>query len=117
VRSVLSFADVALNPMRWGSGTNLKMLDYALAGVPLLSTAFGARGLALDADAHFGTIEPGGLVPALEAFRATDGDVVATRVRAAHPRVVEHFAWDAIAAGWLATPALRELLEGAVAAR
>ena len=40
-----ALADAALNPMRWGSGTNLKMLDYALAGVPILSTRFGARGL------------------------------------------------------------------------
>ena len=116
VRSVLAFADVALNPMRWGSGTNLKMLDYALAGVPLLSTIFGARGLGLEAEAQYGTIGSDGLAAAIEAFRATDGEIVTARVRAAHARVIEHFTWDAIAAGWLAHPALRELLEGAVAA-
>jgi glycosyltransferase involved in cell wall biosynthesis len=117
VRSVLAFADVALNPMRWGSGTNLKMLDYALAGVPLLSTTFGARGLGLEAGAQYGVIEPDGLVTAVVGFRATDGEVVAARVRGARARVVEHFAWDAIAAGWLAHSALRELFEGAVADR
>jgi glycosyltransferase involved in cell wall biosynthesis len=42
---VLSLADVALNPMLSGSGTNLKMLDYMAAGVPVISTAIGARGL------------------------------------------------------------------------
>ncbi len=42
---ILSIADVALNPMRSGSGTNLKMLDYMAAGVRVLSTKVGARGL------------------------------------------------------------------------
>ena len=42
---ILSIADVALNPMLSGSGTNLKMLDYMAAGVCVLSTKTGARGL------------------------------------------------------------------------
>jgi len=39
--------DVALNPMMSGSGTNLKMLDYLAAGIPVISTEKGARGLGL----------------------------------------------------------------------
>ena len=46
----LSAADLAVNPMLSGSGTNLKMLDYMAAGVPVVSTAIGARGLRLSAD-------------------------------------------------------------------
>lgn len=42
-----NIADVALNPMLRGSGTNLKMLDYIAAGIPVLSTPIGARGLDL----------------------------------------------------------------------
>lgn len=38
-------ASCALNPMRSGSGTNIKMLDYLGAGLPVLSTPTGARGL------------------------------------------------------------------------
>ena len=113
VRSVLSFADVALNPMRYGSGTNLKMLDYALAGVPVLSTEFGARGLGLEPGTHYGEIGED-LAAALRAFEA---ESAAARVRAAHDRVAERFAWDAIAARWHAHTALRGLLDGAVAAR
>ncbi len=41
----LSFADLALNPIISGSGTNLKILDYMAAGIPLLSSYFGARGV------------------------------------------------------------------------
>jgi len=43
---ILSTADVALNPMTSGSGTNLKMLEYFAAGIPVISTPFGTRGLA-----------------------------------------------------------------------
>lgn len=38
-------ADVAINPMISGSGTNIKMLDFMAAGLPVVSTETGARGL------------------------------------------------------------------------
>ncbi len=38
-------ASCALNPMSAGSGTNIKMLDYLAAGLPVLTTPTGARGL------------------------------------------------------------------------
>ncbi len=37
--------DFALNPMLSGSGTNLKMFDYMSAGIPIISTEFGTRGI------------------------------------------------------------------------
>ncbi len=40
----LEMCDVALNPMEHGSGTNLKMLDYFAAGIPVIATEIGARG-------------------------------------------------------------------------
>ncbi|MEG6522883.1 glycosyltransferase family 4 protein [Desulfotomaculum sp. 1211_IL3151] len=42
---LFSLVDIALNPMVSGSGTNLKMFDYMAAGIPVLSTEFGARGI------------------------------------------------------------------------
>jgi len=42
---VLAAADVAINPMSRGSGTNIKLLDFLGAGLPTLTTAVGARGL------------------------------------------------------------------------
>lgn len=42
---VFSVADFALNPMQSGSGTNLKMFDYMAAGVPVISTEIGVRGI------------------------------------------------------------------------
>ena len=43
----LSLADIALNPMLTGSGSNLKMLDYIASGIPVISTSVGTRGLNL----------------------------------------------------------------------
>ncbi|WP_230742994.1 glycosyltransferase family 4 protein [Methanooceanicella nereidis] len=38
-------SDIALNPMVRGSGINIKMLDYFAAGLPVITTKIGARGL------------------------------------------------------------------------
>lgn len=40
-----SVVDIALNPMTSGSGTNLKMFDYMSAGIPVITTEFGSRGI------------------------------------------------------------------------
>lgn len=41
----LSASDFALNPMTLGSGTNIKMFDFMSAGLPVVSTTVGARGI------------------------------------------------------------------------
>lgn len=45
---VLEMVDIAINPMLTGSGTNLKMIDFLVAGIPTLSSEIGARGLGLE---------------------------------------------------------------------
>jgi len=45
--TLLAAADVALNPMVGGSGTNLKVATYLAAGVPVITTSVGARGYEL----------------------------------------------------------------------
>jgi len=42
---LLHASDVALNPVMEGSGTNIKVFDYIAAGLPLLTTPIGARGI------------------------------------------------------------------------
>ena len=51
-RELFRVANVALNPMMSGSGTNLKMLDYMAAGLPVISTAVGARGIDIQNRVH-----------------------------------------------------------------
>lgn len=41
----LAAANLAINPMFSGSGTNIKMFDYMAAGLPVVSTPTGARGI------------------------------------------------------------------------
>lgn len=41
----LSAADIAINPMIHGSGTNIKMFDFLAAGLPTITTAIGGRGI------------------------------------------------------------------------
>lgn len=41
----LGASDLAINPMFSGSGTNIKMFDFMAAGLPIVSTKIGARGI------------------------------------------------------------------------
>lgn len=52
-QTIVHASDLALNPITTGSGTNLKMLDYAANGLYILSTPFGGRGGLLSAHEHF----------------------------------------------------------------
>lgn len=49
---VYAASDVAINPMFRGSGTNIKMLDFFAAGLPVVSTPVGARGIEMQDDVH-----------------------------------------------------------------
>ena len=49
---IYKLADIAINPMFGGSGTNLKMLDYMSAGIPVISTPMGSRGLDVENGKH-----------------------------------------------------------------
>jgi glycosyltransferase involved in cell wall biosynthesis len=40
-------ADCALNPITSGAGSNLKLVEYAAAGMPIITTPFGNRGVGL----------------------------------------------------------------------
>lgn len=42
----LAACDIAVNPMISGSGTNIKMFDFMAAGLPIITTDIGARGIA-----------------------------------------------------------------------
>lgn len=43
----LQMCDIALNPVSFGAGTSLKMIEYLAAGMPIITTKIGARGLDL----------------------------------------------------------------------
>ena len=95
---LLTAADAGLNPMLSGSGSNLKMLDYFAAGLPTLTTPFGARGIDVQDGQHVlqRPIDgfPAGL-RALHAMAASDVDAMAAAAR----RLAEtRYAWRTAAA-------------------
>lgn len=110
LHAVLSLADVAVNPMVSGSGTNLKMLEYAGAGIPLVSSAFGARGLGFVRDEHYVGAEPDALAEAIDAVRTEPEEATRRRVGRAYDHVRTAFDWRTIAQTWLGRDDVRDLL-------
>lgn len=66
--NLLAAADVALNPNLTGGGTQIKMLDYFAAGLPVVSTANGIRGLDVRHNEHLFVAEQSGFREALETL-------------------------------------------------
>jgi glycosyltransferase involved in cell wall biosynthesis len=94
---LLGAADVALNPMRIGSGTNLKLLEYLAWAIPVVSTPFGARGIEVIDGIHLRFAEP-------ERFATTVAEVLADplgaeqRARAGRSLVAERYGWSHLGA-------------------
>ena len=93
-----SGADVALNPMRTGGGSNLKVLGYFAAGIPVVSTPMGVRGVD-DAGRYASVATADRFADAVREVVADPGGSGAHR-RAAEARtlVEEQFDWAAIGA-------------------
>ncbi|MDD2711775.1 MAG: glycosyltransferase [Simplicispira sp.] len=95
--ALLRAADVGLNPMESGSGTNLKMLDYAGHGLLIVSTPVGARGLAFESGMHYIEVPLSGFAAALEAL---EPDVPAPHLAlrtAARSLAEQVYGWESIA--------------------
>jgi glycosyltransferase involved in cell wall biosynthesis len=98
LRVWLAVAQVGLNPMVSGSGTNLKMLEYAAAGLPILSTPFGGRGGLLTPGAHFVAADMAQFAPELEQLLAPQhATTTQAQAQAAQAQVHEVGDWRRIA--------------------
>lgn len=88
----LAASDIAINPMFGGSGTNVKMLDYFAAGLPVVTTATGARGLRGVA----GAMRVADTLTFASALRNLAGDAKlrAEMATAARRAVERHYAWE-----------------------
>jgi glycosyltransferase involved in cell wall biosynthesis len=102
-RRYLEAADVAINPMFVGSGTNIKMFDFMAAGLPIVTTPVGARGIQ-------GGSAPMFAIAQRDAFAATvrrvlTDDRLAASIGAEGRRVVStRYAWERL------SPALGRVL-------
>ena len=98
----LATAQVAIAPVRHGSGTRLKLLEYFAAGVPVVCTAKAAEGLDVADGRHLRLVDtPREMVAAV---RALHGDPVscASLSAAARTLVEERYDWRAQVPGLLA---------------
>jgi glycosyltransferase involved in cell wall biosynthesis len=94
---LMAGVDLALNPMESGSGTNLKMLEYAAAGILIVSSVFGNRGLRFVDGEHV-------LISATEDFPDSINMVLrnglhyyAPIIARARKLVEDHYSWQAVA--------------------
>jgi glycosyltransferase involved in cell wall biosynthesis len=96
LRALLSVADVALNPMRTGGGTNLKLVEYLAAGAPVLTTELGTRGVDIEHGVHAIVAE---LPDFPDALRTMLADPTGSDARAARGRAVveREYSWDVLA--------------------
>ena len=93
---LLSRADLALNPMDLGSGSNVKVLDYFAYELPVLSTSFGMRGIQAKAGEEF-------LEASLEHFAeaiqtaSTDPKTLSVIGSAGYALTLAQYTWKVIA--------------------
>jgi len=99
---VTEAVDLAVNPITSGSGTNLKMLQYTAAGIPILTTEFGNRGLAFCPEEHLWQAPIDEFPAAIRRLRGglegkqEDGRIEAV-VRRARELVESRYDWQTIA--------------------
>jgi len=97
VTSYYRAADVALNPVTSGGGTNLKQVEYLAAGIPSIVTPFGARGIGIIDGKHGLVRDRSNMSEAIRFLRAhrerAEGIRMAGRVLAERS-----FDWESIAA-------------------
>jgi glycosyltransferase involved in cell wall biosynthesis len=98
----LATAQVAIAPIRHGSGTRLKLLEYFAAGLPVVCTAKAAEGLEIEDGRHARLVEtPDELVVAIRALYA-DPEACATLGAEARALVERRYDWRAQVPGLLA---------------
>jgi glycosyltransferase involved in cell wall biosynthesis len=85
IRELLAAADVALNPVTYGSGSNIKVAEYLAAGLPVVSSPVGARGFERWSD-RIRLAEPAELAAAVEDAPEPSGP----------PPGIEELAWGSV---------------------
>lgn len=90
-------ADLALNPMFSGSGTNVKMFDFMAAGLPIVSTPTGARGISWRDQVAFETCNANDFVEAIRRI-ARDPEYARGMGETARQLVEENYSWERISA-------------------
>jgi glycosyltransferase involved in cell wall biosynthesis len=102
-RRYIEAADLAVNPMQSGSGTNIKMFDFMAAGLPIVTTEIGARGIRSRGQPSFLTASLGEFGVALDRV-LDDSDLADQLGSSARAQAVEMYSWERV------SPSLGRLL-------
>lgn len=95
-QEVLSSADIALNPMELGSGSNVKIFDYFSNAVPVLSSPIGVRGVDVTPGKDCLVAELAEFATVLDAWSARP-DGLRQIGRAGYALGKARYTWDSIA--------------------
>jgi glycosyltransferase involved in cell wall biosynthesis len=97
--TVMAAADVGLNPIETGGGTNLKMLDYAANGLVVVTTPFGNRGIAFRHGEECIVSPLHDVAEALDKISRADSLELAQIARQGFEYVLQNFTWAKIVDG------------------
>jgi glycosyltransferase involved in cell wall biosynthesis len=90
----LSRADIAVVPIRYGSGTRLKILESFAHRVPVVSTTIGAEGLEVEDGVHLLLADQPDEFAAACKRLLTDHELRKKMVDAAEQRYLERYEWS-----------------------
>jgi glycosyltransferase involved in cell wall biosynthesis len=90
-------ADIAINPVICGGGTNLKVLEYMACGLPVITTDYGIRGFCFRPDREAIVSETIDFPAKIEKL-LSDENLSAKLKNNARRAVEEHYSWRAISA-------------------
>lgn len=93
---LLNAADIALNPVLSGSGSNLKLLEYIAYGIPVITTPHGNRGYGLRDKEHLIVAEIGEFPSILRDFLQPPAMAMAENAR---QFASSRYDWSVIASG------------------
>ncbi|RXE55917.1 hypothetical protein ABH15_06835 [Methanoculleus taiwanensis] len=96
ISTLFKSADIAINPMKSGSGTNLKMLEYLAAGLPTITTKIGGRGLEIIENQTAIISEIDGFLDYIELIKS-DRQLADNLCRHGREWVEENYDWRKIA--------------------
>jgi glycosyltransferase involved in cell wall biosynthesis len=100
LNKLAAVAAVALNPMTFGSGSNLKLLHYFAAGIPVVTTPFGARGFDVVDEQHARIVALADFPAAIRGL-LNDESRQRVMIEAGRKLVMSRYSWPTIAKKFL----------------
>ncbi|MEF7439057.1 glycosyltransferase family 4 protein [Paenibacillus lautus] len=93
---LFSNSSIAINPMFSGAGTNLKIIEYLAAGIPTVSTEFGARGLNLTDELNYFRATKDNFSDVLNTLSKERDDKIESIGLNGQCYILENFSWEKI---------------------